>query len=127
MGAINTVKVSPLAKTWILDLDGTIVKHNGYKIDGHDTLLDGAKEFLDSIPDSDMIIFLTSRTSEYAEQTELFLRENAIIYNAIIYNAPYGERILINDAKPSGLQTAIAINTERNIFMKQQFKIEDDL
>lgn len=127
MGLNNTVKVSSLAKTWILDLDGTVVKHNGYKIDGHDTLLDGAKEFLDSIPDSDMIIFLTSRTSKYAAQTELFLRENAIIYNAIIYNAPYGERILINDAKPSGLQTAIAINTERNIFMKQQFKIEDDL
>lgn len=36
---------SPLAKTWILDIDGTIVKHNGYKIDGYDTLLEGVKEF----------------------------------------------------------------------------------
>ena len=39
-------RLSPLGKTWILDIDGTIVKHNGYKIDGHDTLLLGAKEFL---------------------------------------------------------------------------------
>ena len=27
---------------------------------------------------------------------------------------PYGERILINDKKPSGLRTSIAINKERD-------------
>ena len=43
----NTIRLSPLGHTWILDLDGTIVKHNGYKIDGYDTFLDGAKEFLE--------------------------------------------------------------------------------
>ena len=31
--------LSPLPKTWILDLDGTLVKHNGYKTDGRDSLL----------------------------------------------------------------------------------------
>ena len=53
----NTIKLSRLGHTWIFDLDGTIVKHNGYKIDGYDTLLDGAKEFLEQIPEKDMIIF----------------------------------------------------------------------
>lgn len=54
--------VSALPKTWILDLDGTIVKHNGYKDDGTDTFLDGAEEFLSGIAKEDMIVFLTSRT-----------------------------------------------------------------
>ena len=31
------LELSSLAKTWILDVDGTIVKHNGHKIDGFDT------------------------------------------------------------------------------------------
>ena len=34
-------KISSLKKTWLFDIDGTIVKHNGYKLDGEDTLLPG--------------------------------------------------------------------------------------
>ena len=37
---INTLSLSKLPHTWILDLDGTIVKHNGYKLDGKDSLLE---------------------------------------------------------------------------------------
>ena len=62
--------VSSLPKTWILDLDGTIVKHNGYKIDGKDTLLQGAKEFFQSIADEDMIVFITSRDKKYKRSEE---------------------------------------------------------
>lgn len=28
---MNEIVISQLGHTWILDLDGTIVKHNGYK------------------------------------------------------------------------------------------------
>ena len=94
--------LSTLSKTWIFDLDGTLLKHNGYKIDGYDTLLDGAKEYIDNIPESDMIIILTSRTDEYKEQTLGFLAENSIRYNEILFNMPMGERIVVNDRKPSG-------------------------
>lgn len=110
----ETIRVSTLGKTWILDLDGTIVKHNGYKLDGHDVLLPGAKEFLANIRPNDVVIFITSRTEECREMTLAFLNEHKIRYDHIIFNAPYGERILVNDCKPSGLQTAIAINTERD-------------
>ena len=48
----NIINLSTLGHTWILDLDGTIVKHNGYKIDGQDTLLDGALEFLKNISEN---------------------------------------------------------------------------
>lgn len=106
--------LSSLGHTWILDIDGTIVKHNGYKMDGSDTLLPGAKEFLSKIPDSDMIIFLTSRTDDYRQITINFLKENAIRYDQIIFNAPFGERILVNDNKPSGLECSKGVNLNRD-------------
>ncbi|MEA4924880.1 MAG: hypothetical protein VB084_06150 [Syntrophomonadaceae bacterium] len=123
----DVIKLSPLGKTWILDLDGTLVKHNGYKLDGHDALLPGVREFIDGIPAEDMIIIMTSRTKEQAEFTEAFLREEHIRYDLIIYCAPYGERILINDKKTSGLKTAIAVNLERNCFYGTRFEVDETL
>ena len=106
--------LSTLPKTWILDLDGTIVKHNGYKTDGVDSLLEGAREYLASIPEEDFVLFLTSRTEEYRDKTVNFLRDNNIRYNAIMFDIPMGERIVINDRKPSGIDMAVAINVDRN-------------
>ncbi len=106
--------LSTLGHTWILDLDGTIVKHNGYKIDGKDSFLPGAEDFLKSIPEKDMIVFLTSRTEEYATLTEEFFKEKGIRYDQIIFGAPYGERILINDDKPSGLKSGYVVNITRD-------------
>ena len=119
--------LSSLGHTWILDLDGTIVKHNGYKIDGKDTFLPNAKEFLQNLPVGDMLIFLTSRTEHEKEITEALLADNNIHYHTIIYNAPYGERILMNDKKPSGLDTAIAISGERDRFEKIAVQIDKNL
>lgn len=121
------IVVSALPKTWILDLDGTIVKHNGYKLDGFDTLLPGAKEFLANIRPGDMVIFVTSRTEEYREITTEFLKNQGIRYDHILFHAPYGERILVNDQKPSGLQTAIAINTERDKTTNVAFEVDKTL
>ena len=106
--------LSALGHTWILDLDGTVVRHNGYKTDGQDTFLEGALPFLQNIPADDMIIFLTSRTEEFREQTLRFLRDNGVRYDYIIFGAPYGERILVNDDKPSGLAMAYAVRLERD-------------
>lgn len=121
------IRVSSLGKTWILDLDGTIVKHNGYKIDGKDTLLEGAAVFFKQIAEEDKVIFLTSRSKELAELTEKFLALHGIRYDAILYEMPYGERILVNDRKPSGLDMAIAVNTERDIFLDVVFEVDQML
>lgn len=110
----DTLTLSTLPKTWIFDLDGTLVKHNGYKIDGYDTLLDGVKEYIANIPNEDFILILTSRTDEYKDMTLKFLQNNSIRFNAILFNLPMGERIIVNDRKPSGLETAIAISLERD-------------
>lgn len=110
------IVLSTLHKTWIFDLDGTLVKHNGYLIDGVDTLLPGVREYLTELPEDDKILIVTSRTEEYKLMTESFLAENGIRYDVILYGMPMGERILVNDAKPSGLQTAYAFNLKRNDF-----------
>lgn len=119
--------LSALGHTWILDLDGTIVRHNGYKLDGKDSFLPGAQDFLSNIPTGDMIVFLTSRTTEFQKQTEQFLRENGIRYDHILYNAPYGERILVNDKKPSGLTTACAVNLERDAALELTISCDNEL
>ena len=111
---MDILALSALSHTWLIDLDGTIVKHAGYKIDGHDTLLEGAEQFLKSLPEGDMIVLLTAREEAYRGMTEGFLTEHAIRYDHILFDVPVGERILVNDTKPGGLATAIAVNVERD-------------
>ena len=108
------LKLSSLAKTWIFDIDGTIVKHNGYKIDGYDTLLEGVSEFFEKLPKEDKVIFLTSRTHHELKNLKSFLDKINLRYDKILTDMPMGERILINDNKPSGLKCAYAANKVRD-------------
>ena len=121
------IELSTLNKTWIFDIDGTIVKHNGYLIDGYDTLLNGVKEFFDNVSTDDTIILLTARKHEYIEDLKKFLKENDIHYNYLLTDIPTGERILINDNKPSGLKCAIAICKDRDSELNIDYKISDSL
>ena len=89
----NTLELSTLAKTWILDIDGTLVKHNGYKIDGHDTLLDGVKEFFEKISSDDKVVLLTARKEEYLPTLKDFLKANNIRYDYLLTDMTMGERI----------------------------------
>lgn len=109
----ETMILSTLSHTWIFDFDGTLVVHNGYK-DGEDRWLPGAKEFLMSIPETDYVLILTAREKEAREQTENFLKKHHIRYNDIKFEMPMGERILLNDSKPSGLKMSYAVECKRN-------------
>ena len=112
----KTLVLSKLPKTWIFDLDGTLFKHNGYKTEGVDTVLFGVKEYLDNIPTEDKILILTARTDEYRQDTLDFLKKAGILYDEILFELPMGERILVNDRKPSGIDMAVAINVNRDSF-----------
>ena len=113
----KALTLSTLAQTCIFDLDGTICIHNGYKTDGKDTLLEGVREYFDTIPDEDKVIIFTSRTEEYREETVRFLQDNHIRYDEIMFDMPMGERIVVNDRKPSGIDMAVSINIDRNQFV----------
>jgi hypothetical protein len=112
---MHNLILSTLPQTWLIDIDGTIFTHNGY-LEGGDQLHESAKTFLESLPESDTIILLTSRTAKHRESTERALQRWNIRYHQIIFDLPTGERILINDRKPRGLDTALAINVERDRF-----------
>lgn len=116
--------LSTLPKTWIFDLDGTLLEHNGYKTQGIDIVLPGVVEYLAAIPPEDKIIILTSRTEQYREITLRFLEKNRIRYDGILFNMPMGERIIVNDRKPSGIDMAVAINIDRNKFSLPLIKRE---
>lgn len=118
--------ISALPHTWILDVDGTICVHNGYK-NGEDSLLDGVKEFFAQIPAKDMIIFITSRKIEEKANLENFLAKNGLRFNHIIFDAPMGERILINDDKPSGLKMTYALDKKRDEPLITNIFIDRDL
>jgi hypothetical protein len=120
------MKLSNLRKTWILDLDGSILLHNGYK-NGKEAVLPGVLEFLDKVQ-KDFIVIITARDRSHQAATESFLRESGIRYDEIIFGAPMGERILLNDEKPGGLVTSHAISLKRDAGLKNlEFEIVDSL
>ena len=104
-----------------------MVKHNGYKIDGYDTLLDVVKEFYSKISPEDKVVLMTARKEEYLEDLKKFLAENELRYDYLLTDMPMGERILVNDDKPSGLKCAYAICKERDSNLKLDFFIEESL
>ena len=57
----SSFRLDDIEKTWIFDLDGTLVVHNGYK-NGVDELLPSVKEFYEkNIEDTDYILIITAR------------------------------------------------------------------
>lgn len=119
--------LSSLNKTWLFDVDGTLVKHNGHKIDGEDTLLPGVKDFLSNLSKEDKVILLTSRKSDEIKKLEEFLIKNDVRFDQIISDLPYGERIIVNDSKPSGLPTAFSLNKKRDAELIIDFRIDQSL
>ncbi len=124
---MQTITLSDLSKTWIFDVDGTLVKHNGH-LEGKEELLSGVEDFFKNhIRKCDTVILLTSRDAIYINQLKLFLKENEIRFDYIICNLPHGERIMVNDKKPSGLETAFAINKIRDCDLNININIDNKL
>ena len=107
------VELSPLPKTWLVDVDGTVFRHNGHLV-GDDQLLPGAKEFLGGLPATDTVVLLTARAPSLETATVAALRRHGVRFDLVLFGLPTGERVLINDAKPSGLAMAHAVNVPRD-------------
>ena len=121
---MKKLKLSNLPKTWLIDVDGVIFKHNAYfdlyKKNKNDIILPNVKQFFAKIPKEDYIILLTSRDKKYKNYTSKQLEHYKLRFDRVLFNLPIGERIIINDIKPMGLKTAIAINLKRNLGLPKQ-------
>ncbi|MDB5430668.1 MAG: hypothetical protein JWP35_1784 [Caulobacter sp.] len=109
----HPVTLSALAHTWLIDLDGVVCPHNGH-LRGDDSLLPGAEAFWAAIPDGDTIILLSARAEAHKAAALALLAAHGLRVDHALFGLPTGERILINDAKPSGLVTALAVNLGRD-------------
>jgi hypothetical protein len=104
-------------RTWFLDLDGTIFFHNAYLTleDGKfDIILPGVRDFFSKVNKNDCIIIASSRADTYKDFTVKSLKHYNIRYDYLLFNLPRGPRILVNDKKVDGTETAYAINILRN-------------
>jgi|TARA_R100000027_G_scaffold66819_1_gene63606 phosphoglycolate phosphatase-like HAD superfamily hydrolase len=109
-------------KTIFCDLDGTLVKHpSGEGIlkvtdPEHELeLLPGTEEFLKWVDlNRHYLVITTGRKESCREATIKQLQRANIWYDQLIMGFGSGDRVLINDRKTDGRQTAFAINLERN-------------
>ena len=124
---MTNLKLSTLAKTWVFDVDGTLLIHNGHLRTQGDEVLPGVKEFFSNISPEDKVVLLTARKEVFREQLESFLNANGIRFDKILYGMPMGERILGNDKKPSGRVTAYAVNKERDAPLDLKIVIDETL
>lgn len=113
MASPVTLALSGMPRTWLIDLDGTVLRHNGH-IDGNEQVLPGVHAFWAQIAAHDMVVVVTAREETRRAATLAVLDAAGLRYDHALFGVPYGERIVINDRKPSGLNTAVAVNVPRN-------------
>lgn len=111
--------MSTTGKIIFLDIDGCLLKHHGGSSSGlpfHKTeVLKGVREKLDEWEkEGCQIIITTGRKESHRKFTEKQLFDCGIAYDQIIFGLGTGERIIINDRKPNGDNTARSICIGRN-------------
>lgn len=105
-------------KTIFIDIDGTVLRHNGdlsTQITTDCPALDGVVEKFNEWNRMGYCIILTTGRKEcMRELTHQQLEKAGLFYDQLIMGLPRGERILINDEKPDMQETAKAYTTKRN-------------
>jgi hypothetical protein len=108
-----------LPKTIICDIDGCIFKHMGGLCamqSENSILLAGVKDKFDEWDKKAYkIVLLTGRKESMRTITENQLRSHGLFWDFLVMGATRGQRVLINDLKPSCKSpTAVAVNLNRD-------------
>lgn len=119
---LNYIPVGQRARTWLIDIDGTIFRQADRwpEIEIQDpvaALLPGVKKKLAELHmKGDRIILMTARPKVYRNSTEWQLRKAGILYHELVMDLSTGVRVLVNDKKDqeAGTDTAVAINLKRD-------------
>jgi hydroxymethylpyrimidine pyrophosphatase-like HAD family hydrolase len=109
-------------KTVICDIDGTLIEHRGAASRHMSNSPKILPYVIDRLEEWDLkgysIVLLTGRKESMRNKTEQQLEMCGIFYDQLIMGVGGGQRILINDLKPTDSDpnnpTAVAINLKRN-------------
>ena len=106
-------------KTIICDIDGTLVKHqppwkNTSSSQKLELLTGTIEKFSEWDAKGYNIILMTGRKESLRCNTEKQLSDIGIFYDQLIMGVGGGPRIIINDNKPDGRETAFAFSLKRN-------------
>jgi len=111
---MNTSK----CKTIFCDIDGTLIEHFGSlhsQIKEDPVLLSGSLDKLSEWESKGYnIILTTGRKPSNRNRIEKQLDDLGIFYDQLIMGIGGGQRVLINDRKPNGTDTAFSYNVDRN-------------
>ena len=105
-------------KTIFCDIDGTLIEHFGShytQITQEPVVLESTIDTIRAWDQKGYNIILTTGRRESARQvTADQLSSLGIFYDQLIMGVGAGPRVLINDRKSDGTDTAYAINLDRN-------------
>ena len=105
-------------KTIFCDIDGVLVYHDGsFHPSTTSKMVPIERSILwlrDWIMKGYTIILTTGRKESLREQTVRQLQEAGIAYDQLVMGVGRGVRVLINDRKPTGQDTAVAFNLTRD-------------
>lgn len=105
-------------KTILCDIDGTLLFHKKNltaMVREKPIILKGVVEKLLEWREKDYYIILTTARPEGCRnETIKQLAEVGIFYDQLVMGLTVGPRVVINDRKPNGLETAVAVSLERN-------------
>jgi hypothetical protein len=102
-------------KTWFIDFDGTLVfQKSHYSAEDH--ILPGVVEFFQTkIKKNDYVVITTAREeAQHKARIKNFLEKNNLRFDFILCGLPSGPRVVMNDTKPDGTVTAVAIPLKRD-------------
>lgn len=106
-------------KTVFCDIDGTLIKHRSpSKIASDKNQTELLPSTLDKLNEWDskgyQIILVSGRKKGLKKKTEKQLSKLGIFYDKLILGIGGGVRVLINDRKSDGTQTAECVNLKRD-------------
>lgn len=110
-----------MRQTVLLDIDGTLVYHQKNlhnMMDKFDVIPGTIEKFLEWRSKDYYIILTTARPEGIRSCLEKQLHSAGLFYDQLIMGLPTGCRTVINDRKPSGLNTAKAICLDRDLGIK---------
>lgn len=115
--------MNEMKKTLFIDIDGTLVKHQGNLSDMFLKDIEVLPGVLEKFNEWDAkgykIILTTGRKECLRKITEDQLLKNGIFFDQLVMGLTRGERVLINDIKPNNdMSVATAIQINRNEGLK---------